>query len=95
MPANKALSAFLLLFAVVFPACGKEEKEAEAADAELAREIAAAVEMEKRNSELASLVAERQTPHSKITATLAKLEKQGNKTRRRLKPELLLEKSMK
>lgn len=83
------IRTFTLFFIVStgFLACGKEEGKSQPGDAPVPKDEAAAAELEKRNGALAELVAEQQALDAKIKAAAARLEKQGNKTKKKLKPK--------
>jgi len=77
----------VLIASTAFLACGKEEKKSESENASVSKDDAAAAELAKRNSALAELMAGQQALDAKIKAAAARLEKQGNKTKKKLKPK--------
>jgi hypothetical protein len=81
------LSAVALVVVSGFIACGKEERNSGSAGAVERKDDAAAAEAEKRSAMIAELATEQQFLDMKIKAAVEKLEKQGNKTKKNLKPK--------
>ena len=82
------LATPVLLFAVTsgFFACGKEERKPESDKMEERKADSAAAEAEKRSSVMGDLLTEQQFLDLKIKAAAERMEKQGNKTKKKLKP---------
>lgn len=68
-------------------ACGKEDSKKATADPEAAKAAAEATEMQKKQETVGRLSSEQQFLDLKFKAVDGKLEKQGNKTKKKLKPK--------
>lgn len=79
----------LVLFFILtagFPGCGKEERKGDASNAKKQIDDSATAEAEKKKRVMAELLTEQQFLDLKVKAAAQRLEKQGNKTRKKLKP---------
>lgn len=81
-----AILGLFFVVAIGWVACGKDERKPEAAGSEQRKSDAAAAEAEKRSGVMAELLTEQQFLDIKIKAAAGRLEKQGNKTRKKLNP---------
>lgn len=86
MHMRSAKSASLIIVTIGLLACGKEDRKTETAEAEAMEEQHAAAEAEEKKRALAELAKGQHSLDLKFKSTEERLEKQGNKTKRKLKP---------